>query len=310
MKKTLTSLALATVLGFTTETTALADDMTPTQIKNGYLEHGALAQYHRWYQVYERAEGGIDNALDILAEDVVVTSGLGVAKGHEQYAQRVSQLPQSWKNAHHVRDVQVSINDDGAMALTADITYLNAGLLEDGGIRTADLTYTMALAPTESVLPKFTEITIAQNSDGTSDKFVDAYAENRLRSLVHYWLALIEDPSRNPEPVREILADGFALNFSSGAITDFAGFEAWLAGPGSQVAASTHVISEFSVMENADGTYGMTADFDWAGILPDGSELVAKTRHNWTVTNDVTERFARILTVDVEVLEPFRPRSD
>lgn len=307
MKKTLTFLALATVLGFTTATTALADDMTPTQIKNGYLEHGALAQYRRWYQVYERAEGGIENALDILAEDVVVTSGLGTAKGLEKYAQRVSQLPQSWQNAHQVRDVQVSINEDGSMALTADITYLNAGLLEDGGIRTADLTYTMALAPTESVLPKFTEITISQNSDGTADKFVDAYAENRLRSLVHYWLALIEDPSRNPEPVREILADGFALNFSSGAITDFAGFEAWLAGPGSQVAASTHVISEFSVMENADGTYGMTVDFDWAGILPDGKEMVAKTRHTWTVTNDVTERFARIKTLDVEVLEPLRP---
>ncbi|MEO9781258.1 MAG: hypothetical protein ABJH07_26380 [Sedimentitalea sp.] len=310
MKKTLTSLALATVLGFTTATTASADGMTLTQIKNGYLEHGALAQYHRWYQVYERAEGGIENALDILAEDVAVTSGLGTAKGHEQYAERVGQLPQNWQNAHHVRDVQVSINDDGSMALTADITYLNAGLLEDGGIRAADLTYTMSLAPTESVLPKFTEITIGQNSDGTADEFIDAYAENRLRSLVHYWLALIEDPSRNPEPVREILADGFTLNFSSGVITDFAEFEAWLAGPGSQVEASTHVISEISVMENADGTYGMTVDFDWAGILPDGNEMVAKTRHNWTATNDVTERFARILSVDVEVLEPFRPRSD
>jgi ketosteroid isomerase-like protein len=184
-----------------------------------------LAQYHRWYQFYERSEGGVENALDILAEDVVVISGLGTANGHDQYAERVMQLPTTWQNAHDVRDVQVTVNEDGTMALTADITYLNAGLMEDGGIRTADLTYTMALIPTDGVLPVFTEITIAQNSVGTADEFVDAYAKNRVLSLVHYWLALIEDPTRNPEPVREILADDFALNFSSGAITDFAGFE-------------------------------------------------------------------------------------
>ncbi|WP_284379639.1 hypothetical protein [Amylibacter marinus] len=283
--------------------------MNETDIRNGYLVHGALAQYYRWYQLYERPDGGIENALDILAEDVVVVSGLGTAKGLDDYAARVAQLPGHWQNAHDVRDVQVSINDDGTLALNADITYLNAGMLESGSIRSAELTYTMAMTATDGVLPKFTEITISQNSDGTADAFVDAYADNRVRSLVHYWLALIEDPSRNPEPVREILADGFSLNFSSGAITDFDGFKAWLAGPGSQIEASTHVISGFSVFENADGTYAMTAVFDWAGILPDGNELVAKTRHNWTVTNDVAERFARILTVDVEVLEPFRPRA-
>ena len=55
-------------------------------------------------------------------------------------------------------------------------------------------------------------------------------------------------------------------------------------------------------------SFGMSVDFDWAGVMPDGTELIAKTRHQWTATNDVTERFARIKTMDVEVLEPFRPK--
>ncbi|WP_299665697.1 hypothetical protein [uncultured Ruegeria sp.] len=40
--------------------------------------------------------------------------------------------------------------------------------------------------------------------------------------------------------------------------------------------------------------------------MPDDIKMVAKTRHNWTVVNDPIERFARIKTVDVEVLQELR----
>jgi hypothetical protein len=284
-------------------------EMTEDEIRQGFKEHAALAQYYRWYQFYERPEGGVANALDILTEDVTVTSGLGTANGHAEYEARVTQLPTSWKNAHHVKSTEITHNDDGTMRLSAEITYQNKGLLEDGSVREADLTYTVDLVPGEDVLPLLSEVTIAQNSESTVESFDDAYAENRVKSLVHYYLALIEDPARDPEPMRALFADGFSLNFSSGAITDFEGFAAWLAGPGSQVAASTHVIEKFSVEETDENTYAVSMEFDWFGLLPDGTELLARTKHDWTVENDVTERFARIKTVDVEVLEPFRPKD-
>lgn len=182
--------------------------------------------------------------------------------------------------------------------------------IPDNAVRQADLTYTVEFTPGEAGLPLLSNVLIEQNGEPEAGEFVDAYAENRMRSLVHYWLALIEDPSRNAEPVREILVDDMSLNFSSGTITDFEGFEAWLAGPGSQVAASTHVISNLSAEETGENTYAVTVDFDWSGILPDAAVMVAKTRHNWTVVNDPTERFARIQTIDVEVLEDFRPRGN
>ncbi|WP_299302981.1 hypothetical protein [uncultured Litoreibacter sp.] len=306
--KTLTTALGAALL--TASATAGFAEMTTQDIKNGFKEHAALAQLHRWYQIYERPAGGIENALDILAEDVTVTSGLGTANGHDDYAARVSQLPDTWKNAHHVKSTEITHGEDGAMTLSAQITYQNEGMLEGGAIRQAELSYNIALSPTDTVLPVMSEVTITPISEGEPDAYSDAYADNRMLSLVHYWLALIEDPSRNPDPVREILADGFSLNFSSGAITDFEGFKAWLAGPGSQVAASTHLLEYFSASgPDADGLYSLSVDFDWHGLLPDGTELVAKTRHNWTATNDVTERFARIKSVDVEVLEPFRPKD-
>ncbi|WP_298819046.1 hypothetical protein [uncultured Roseibium sp.] len=287
-----------------------AAQMSEDQIRNGFKNHAAMAQYYRWYQFYERPDGGVANALDILTKDVTITSGLGTANGHAQYKERVAQLPATWKNAHHVQTAEITQGKDGKMTLTAKIIYQNQGMLPDGAVRQADLNYTVEMVPGEDVLPLLSNVLIEQDSDTTVTSFQDAYAENRLRSLVHYWLALIEDPSRNPEPVQEILSDDFSLNFSSGAITDFNGFKAWLAGPASQVAASTHVISNFEAKDLGEGEYTATMDFDWAGITPDGTELVAKTRHTWTATNDVNERFARIKTVDVEVLEPFRPRGN
>lgn len=288
-----------------------ADDaMLNDDIEQGYLKHGALAQLHRWYLLYEEPRYGIDNALDILSDDVRISSGLGEANGHEQYAERVQQLPTSWRNAHDVHEPRVTVQPDGAQSLTTDITYQNVGLLDDGAVRTAELTYTMSLEPGEGVLPVFTDIEIAQNSEGIADSFVPRYADNRLLSLIHYWLALIEDPARDPQPVREILAENFVLDFSSGAITDFDGFEAWLAGPGSQVAASTHRIEDFAYQTRADGRYRATMTFDWEGLLPDGTRLIAKTRHGWTVVDDPSERFGRIERMDVEVVEPFRTKPE
>ena len=284
-------------------------DPTTAEIENGFKRHAALTQLHRWYLLYEEPAYGIDNQLDILAPDVTVSSGLGTATGHDEYAARVGQIPTTWKNAHDVRDATVEVGEDGAVTLVADITYLNQGLLEDGGVRSADLTYRTTLIPTDGVLPKFTDIAIEQNAEGTAETFASEYGDNRMLSLVHYWLALIEDPRRDPEPVREILADGFSLNFSSGAITDFDGFAAWLAGPGSAVRASTHGIEAFTQERSDDGTYRVSMEFPWDGILPDDTRMVARTKHTWIVEDDPTERFARIRQMDVEVLEPFRPKE-
>lgn len=284
-----------------------ADPMSTEEITAGYKKHAALTQLHRWYLLYEEPRYGIENQLDILTEDVRVASGLGEAKGHDQYAERVQQIPTEWQNAHNVKSTGVEIAEDGTVSLSANITYLNQGLLPDGAVRSADLTYTTTLVPSDGVLPKFADIEIAQNSEGTTEAFVSEYGDNRMLSLVHYWLALIEDPARDPEPVREILVEDFSLNFSSGAITDFDGFKDWLAGPGSAVKASTHEIGDFMQEETSENTYKVTMTFDWNGIAPNDTHLLAKTRHSWVVEDDPTERFARIKTVDVEVLEPFRP---
>jgi hypothetical protein len=178
-------------------------------VKQGYVKHAAMAQLHRWCQIYENPETTITNQLDILAQDIKLKSGLGEGVGHEVYVQRIDQLPKTWKNAHFVRGSRITLGADGLISLDASLTYLNQGMKPDRSVRTAELTYTTALRPTDTVLPQFSQIEITQLSEGTATAFKEAYAENRVLSLMHYWLALIEDPMRRLEPFRELLAGDF-----------------------------------------------------------------------------------------------------
>ncbi|MEP4151036.1 MAG: hypothetical protein ABJL73_07005, partial [Lentilitoribacter sp.] len=85
--------ALALAATFLSSSAVLSADMTDQDIENGYLEHAAKAQFYRWYQYYERSEGGLDNAIDILSSDVFIKSTLGEATGTKAYRARVVQLP-------------------------------------------------------------------------------------------------------------------------------------------------------------------------------------------------------------------------
>jgi hypothetical protein len=282
--------------------------MTGNKIaRQGCVKHAALAQLHRWYQIYENPETSLANQLDILVPQVRLKSGLGEAVGHDAYVQRIAQLPKTWKNAHFVRGATVVVDDDGAIHLEAALTYLNQGMRPDGSVRSADLLYTTTLAPAQTLLPKFSQVEIKQLGEDTAPEFKEAYPENRLLSLLHYWLALVEDPQRRLEPFSELLADPFDLAFSNGRLTDFKAFEQWFRGPALSAAAGTHEISGFSCEVIDRKTWHMQVDLAWQGILPDDQAMAGKTRHRWTVADAAQERFARIKTVAVEVLQPLTP---
>jgi hypothetical protein len=74
------------------------------------------------------------------------------------------------------------------------------------------------------------------------------------------------------------------------------------------VTASTDAISGFSFEPTGANTYRMQVGPAWQGSLPDGKPMLAKTRHAWTVIDPPQERFARVKTVAVQVLEPLAPQ--
>ena len=58
------------------------------------ITHAALAQYYRWYQVYEVpfTQQTISNQKDILSEEVEIVSQNGITKGKDGLEERLCWL--------------------------------------------------------------------------------------------------------------------------------------------------------------------------------------------------------------------------
>lgn len=278
-------------------------------VHQSYLQQAAKTQQLRWYQFYENSEVPLTNQLDILAEDVQINSTSGTANGHAEYQAFVEKLPSRWQNSHNVTSFKAIPHEAGDISVEASIIYQNLGMAEDGSTLARNVHYTATLKPTESLLPKFSEITIKAGEPADAGTFTNQYAHNRLLSLVHYWMALVEDPARKAEPFREILASEFDINFGRDSITSFDSLAEWVAGPASSVSATRHVVHNFSYKTLESNRYELSVDLDWTGILPNDTWMTAKTRHTWTAKDNPKERFPRIEKIRVEILEPFAPVS-
>jgi len=246
-----------------------------------------------------------------LTETVSVVSPSGTAEGSKAYAQAVQQIPEHWQNSHELHDATVIVNKDNTLSLTAMITYRNVGILPGEAVRANTISYNTLLNQTDSALPVFSKIDIAIGEQIEAYGFEDLYPRNRLLSLVHYWMALVEHPDRDAEPFKEILAPQINIDFGNGnAITSFEQLEEWIKGPASSVEASRHRVHNFSFNEIDSDRYRLQVDLDWHGIRPDGKTMSAKTRHMWSVADEPSERFARVEKINVVLLEPFKVVTD
>jgi hypothetical protein len=277
-------------------------------IRESFVRHGALAQMHRWWQFYEVAEPVLENQLDILAEDVFVRSTLGEVTGRAAYVAASASLPTDWRNSHAIGRPAMTVTD-GGVSLRTDLTYLNLGAKPAGELTARRLQYDVEMSRHDHTpLPTIRRLVISDLGDPVGTEYRSAYPQNRVLSLLHYWLALIEDPARRAEPFAELLTDPFRLDFTSGPITDAAGLAGWLAGPASEVEASTHVITSLAVDGSGAGS-GFTAviGLDWQAVLPGGAQIQAATEHTWQVVDDPERRFARIRHAEVRTVRPVGP---
>lgn len=126
-----------------------------------------------------------------------------------------------------------------------------------------------------------------------------AYAQNRIRSLVHRFTSLVEDPRRDPQPFRELLAPGFHLHYIEPPIDSFDALAAWVAGPLSSVVASTHIIANIGLERLGERDYRATIDMRSEALFPDGSGIESVNTQTWTVTDEASEPFARISAITI-----------
>lgn len=138
-------------------------------------------------------------------------------------------------------------------------------------------------------------------------------AEARIRSTVHYFIALVENPARDPEPFRELLADPFCLRYTAEPIVDFESVRTWVTGRLASVVASEHDIGSISLEDCGGGTHVAHVRMKSQALFPDGSGAISRNAQCWTLADDPTRlRFPQIREISIErdAVEFFGPGPD
>lgn len=267
------------------------------------LTHLALAQYYRWYQVYEIpfTDTTIANQKAILTDDVTITSQAGTTQGKGGLEERL-RLFTGWLNAHHVQNTHVTELADGKLALEADILYQN--IRPDNSKYSYTLHYATTLEPQQDELPLFATVTLTPTGVVDEFEFEEAYSTNRAKSFMHYWLYLMECP--NADKFLELLAPDFELELSSGkTINNVTDFTAWVTGNAQQIKTSSHQAENFQATRVDEQHIAVSVEFNWRGITHNNEKMIARTKHQWLLVNDSDERFARMQKMSVTALVPF-----
>lgn len=267
--------------------------------------HLALTQYYRWYQVYEVpfTQSRINNQLDILADEVEITSQAGSTKGKAGLPERLK-LFEGWLNAHHVKNTVVKPLDNEHLSLEADILYQN--IRPDGSRYSYTIHYSTELQLKENELPVFTNVKIVPTGAIDNPQYIPAYTDNRAKSFMHYWLYLMETPQQ-VEKFKELLSENFKLEVSTtSVITDWNNFREWILNIPNSIKERSHTPKEFSATLNDDGCISVSVNFEWNGISVKGKKMIAETRHEWLLENNMDERFARIKRLKVLQIKPFQ----
>jgi hypothetical protein len=197
--------------------------------------------------------------------------------------------------AHGVRSHSLDVMPDGRVAVTAELDRYDV----DGTVRIATVGFKAEMT-LDGSLPRFARTEISSAEDGEGGAFDDPYLRNRLLSLVHYFTSLVENPARDPEPFREVLAEGFALHYVEPPISSLPMLDDWVTGRLASVVASNHVIHDVSFEPAGADEYIVTVVMESEALFPDGSGIISKNRQSWSVVDDVSERFARISEVRIE----------
>lgn len=258
------------------------------------LEHKVLTQFHRWYQVYEVpfTDQRILNQADILSDDIEIISMAGTTRGKSEQATKL-RLFDGWQNAHHVlcTDIQ-PINDEEA-SLEAEILYEN--IRPDGSQHCYKIHYTTKLQCRADKLPLFKTIQLTPIEAVEPFRFDSAYELNRVTSLVHYWLYLLESGQTQADALSEVLADSFEMNWSSGSpITSLEQLMGSLEVDRKAHKAVAYSLQKVERLKSTEHAFQVHVSLLRETVSLEGVSSITEVHQDWWLEDDRNERFARI----------------
>ncbi|MFE9566691.1 hypothetical protein ACFYM0_36990 [Streptomyces sp. NPDC006487] len=261
--------------------------------------HAATAQFHRWFQLYERPRTAelVERQLQLFADDFEIRTADGrTVATRDGYRDGVAALDPDERHAHHVEHITVSEVDEHRLRLAARVRYARQDA--SGRVARALIAYEGELIGSVDFEPLFTrlEMTVVGRDEG--GVFEDAYPAHRSLSLVHRFLSLVEAPELGGRALGELLAQDGELDLVLGAAAVGSRRELadWLLESSLLLAAGTsrHSVEDFRVIADHDGRYHVRMDVDWNGVTADGAPTAARLPYAW-ILSDTGERYCRLV---------------
>ena len=275
----------------------IADVVSERQLRESFRSHATLAQLNRLWQFQERPASGLANLLDMMMPDVAIHSSHLDVRGHDELKAAMAAIPIDWRAGHALKNWHISV-EPLETRLEATIGYMTED--SQGSVATAEAHYVATFGETEALLPKLVRIDVVQGESHPGGRFVDMFVEHRVRSAVHYFFALVENPARDAGPFADLLAEDFELHFTPEPMTSHAGVRDWVAGPLSSVIASEHDLHSVMVNDAGSGHYLVEIKMKSQAMFPDGSGAISRNTQRWKMRDDVTERFPRIVDIRID----------
>jgi hypothetical protein len=172
-----------------------------------------MAQVYRWFLYYENKQIPIQNHLKTITENARIQNPSISAKGKKEYMEALKNWSPTWQHAHHVEKITIKRRSKDNISVKMQVSYQNLGYRDNNKLASLKLNYDIVLIDGEDILPLIDDLDIGVAFSWPNSKyaelFISSYVENRAKSLIHYWLYLIQ--SNNLEQVKEIVAKNFDL---------------------------------------------------------------------------------------------------
>ena len=247
----------------------------------------------------------IANQLDLLTEDVTITSAAGTITGRDKYPERLK-MYEGWVNSHDVQGTNVSLNADGSLKLIASINYRNT--LPDGESNAYTISYDTRLQYGDGPygLPQFASLNLKPAATLEPGPLQDMYATNRVMALIHFYLFTVEGLEGDLRSYKALLTDTFILEYPAGDLTSWDALLQHVKEQQEAYESLNHEVemAEISLIE--PNTYGLRLIFNMQGTRKDGSAVTSKVAYAWKVIDNPDEEFARIAHVRSQVLQEER----
>lgn len=256
------------------------------RLRHSPARHAALAQLHRWCQWRDEALQGRPAPIDLF--DRSACAGTSIHPG----------------GPLHIASAGIRGPESGVISIEATLEQFGAPRPGERQPRSSS-TCIATLKQAEGSLPRILSVTLTRGETDWVDPISPVDPAHRVRSLVHYFTALVEDPRRDPKPFAELLADPFRLDYLEPPIDTLETLASWVAGPLSSVLASSHTISDLRVRTTGLHEYTASMTMESEALFPDGSGLYSRNTQRWIVLEDARERFPRIRHIAI-TREPSR----